>query len=397
MANTKKTNSTKSTNTKKSSTTKKTTTKKVGNNEVKKTTTKKIPTAPKENKKEIITEVKKEVVKKQTFSSFVKENSRIIILSLVCILLVINIILVLLGHKVKLSDGKEIIASIDGKEITAEELFDKMKQQNGSDVLLSIVDNSIIKKELNNDDLTKAKKEAQTQVDTIKNQYESAGYKWDEVLANYGYENEDKLLNEFLDSIKKEIVAKKYLEEKLTDEEIKKYYDESVYGKYTVKHILIKPDTNTEMNDEEVASKEEEALNKANEVIEKLNNGEDWATLVSEYSEDEGSKDNEGLIENFTKGDVVDEFFNASVALENGKYSSEPVKSEFGYHVILKVSSEDKKALDELKDEIKNTLVEKKLTDDANLYTNTWKDIRKKYKLSIEDSAIKNAYEKTNE
>lgn len=397
MANTKKTNSTKSTNTKKSSTTKKTTTKKVGNNEVKKTTTKKSPTAPKENKKEIITEVKKEVVKKQTFSSFVKENSRIIILSLVCILLVINIILVLLGHKVKLSDGKEIIASIDGKEITAEELFDKMKQQNGSDVLLSIVDNSIIKKELNNDDLTKAKKEAQTQVDTIKNQYESAGYKWDEVLANYGYENEDKLLNEFLDSIKKEIVAKKYLEEKLTDEEIKKYYDESVYGKYTVKHILIKPDTNTEMNDEEVASKEEEALNKANEVIEKLNNGEDWATLVSEYSEDEGSKDNEGLIENFTKGDVVDEFFNASVALENGKYSSEPVKSEFGYHVILKVSSEDKKALDELKDEIKNTLVEKKLTDDANLYTNTWKDIRKKYKLSIEDSAIKNAYEKTNE
>lgn len=397
MANTKKTNSTKSTNTKKSSTTKKTTTKKVGNNEVKKTTTKKIPTAPKENKKEIITEVKKEVVKKQTFSSFVKENSRIIILSLVCILLVINIILVLLGHKVKLSDGKEIIASIDGKEITAEELFDKMKQQNGSNVLLSIVDNSIIKKELNNDDLTKAKKEAQTQVDTIKNQYESAGYKWDEVLANYGYENEDKLLNEFLDSIKKEIVAKKYLEEKLTDEEIKKYYDESVYGKYTVKHILIKPDTNTEMNDEEVASKEEEALNKANEVIEKLNNGEDWATLVSEYSEDEGSKDNEGLIENFTKGDVVDEFFNASVALENGKYSSEPVKSEFGYHVILKVSSEDKKALDELKDEIKNTLVEKKLTDDANLYTNTWKDIRKKYKLSIEDSAIKNAYEKTNE
>lgn len=397
MANTKKTNSTKSTNTKKSSTTKKTATKKVGNNEVKKTTTKKIPTAPKENKKKIITEVKKEVVKKQTFSSFVKENSRIIILSLVCILLVINIILVLLGHKVKLSDGKEIIASIDGKEITAEELFDKMKQQNGSDVLLSIVDNSIIKKELNNDDLTKAKKEAQTQVDTIKNQYESAGYKWDEVLANYGYENEDKLLNEFLDSIKKEIVAKKYLEEKLTDEEIKKYYDESVYGKYTVKHILIKPDTNTEMNDEEVASKEEEALNKANEVIEKLNNGEDWATLVSEYSEDEGSKDNEGLIENFTKGDVVDEFFNASVALENGKYSSEPVKSEFGYHVILKVSSEDKKALDELKDEIKNTLVEKKLTDDANLYTNTWKDIRKKYKLSIEDSAIKNAYEKTNE
>lgn len=397
MANTKKTNSTKSTSTKKSSTTKKTTTKKVGNNEIKNTTTKKVPTTPKDNKKEIITETKKEVIKKQTFSNFVKENSRIIILSLVCILLVINIILVLLGHKVKLSDGKEIIASIEGKEITAEELFDKMKSQNGSDVLLSIVDANIIKKELNNDDLSNAKKEAQTQVDTIKNQYESAGYKWDEVLANYGYENEDKLLNEFLDSIKKEMVAKKYLKEKLTDDEIKKYYDESVYGKYTVKHILIKPDTNTEMDDEEIAAKEEEALNKANEVIEKLNNGEDWATLVSEYSEDEGSKDNEGLIENFTKGDVVDEFFNASVALENGKYSNEPVKSDFGYHIILKVSSEDKKALDELKDEIKNTLVEKKLNEDANLYTNTWKDIRKKYKLTIEDSAIKNAYEKTNE
>ena len=378
---------------KKVDTTKKTTVPKAAAKKVE--TTKKIV----EPKKEIIKEQKVEVktTKKENnkFVTFIKNNSRNLILGLICILLIVNIVLVVLGHKVKLENGKEVIASIDGKSYTADELFDNLKNKYGKDTLLTLIDEHISSKELSDEDLTSAKKEAQEYIESIKKQYESAGYTWADVLTQYGYTNEDALLNEYLVSVKSQYVIKNYLEKDLTEEEIKKYYDENIYGTYTVKHILIKPDVTDDMSDEEKAAAEEAAKNTASEVISKYAAGEDWATLVTTYSEDEGSKDSEGLIENFTKGDMVEEFFNASITLKDGEYTTEPVKSTHGYHVILKVSSTEKASLEDSKDEVVSALVDKKLSDDANLYNSTWIKIRNDYKLSIKDTTIKENYDKS--
>lgn len=386
---------------KKSTSTKKTTKKPVEKTTTKKTTTKKT-TAPKTVKKvetkkivETPVESKVEVKSEGKVTSFIKDNSRNIILGLICILLTVNIVLIVLGHKVKLENGKEIIASIDGKNYTAEQLFDNLKGKFGKDVLLNLIDEQISSKELKDTDLTDAKKEAKEYIDGIKKQYESAGYKWEDVLKQYNYDNEDALLNEYLVSVKAQMVVKNYLEKQLTDEEIKKYYDENIFGTYTVKHILIKPVVTEDMSDEDKAAAEETAKNTAQEVIDKYAAGEEWASLVSTYSEDEGSKESEGLVENFTKGDMVDEFFDASVKLKDNEYTKEPVKSSYGYHVILKVSSTEKASLKDSKNKVVNALIEKKLSEDSNLYNSTWVKIRKDHKLSIKDTDIKSSYEKS--
>ena len=149
------------------------------------------------------------------------------------------------------------------------------------------------------------------------------------------------------------------------------------------------------MTDEEKTAAEEAAKVKAQEVITKYAAGEDWKTLVNDYSEDEGSKESEGLVENFTKGDVDDEFFKASIALKDGEYTSEPVKSSFGYHVILKVSETAKKSLADSKNDIIDALVNEKLNNDSKLYNSTWAKIRKDYKLDIKDTQVKSEYEKS--
>lgn len=415
MANKKSTSSDSTKTTKKTtSSTKKTTVKKTGTakttkpvtknvkaEEKTKTTVKKVE-QPKAEMKKVEATVKKETKKietpkkevKNTQKTFnVKDNLNVIGGAIIILLLAINIILIINGHKVKLSDGKEIIASVDGKDFVADDLFDELKEQYGSNNLLNMVDKYIISKEVKDD--SDAKTKAKENLESIRSQYESAGYEWETVLTQYGYSNEDELLNELTTSIQKENVAKQYLKDNLTDAEINEYYENQVYGTYTVKHILIKPATTDSMTDEEKSAAEDAAKAKAQEVIDKLNNGEDFTSLVKEYSEDTGSVDNEGLVENFTKGDVDDAFFIETNNLKNGEYSKEPVKSSYGYHVILRVSSTDKKALKDIKDEVMEKIVENKLSDDSTLYTKTWVDIRKKYNFTINDTTLKNAYEKT--
>lgn len=385
----------------KKSTNKSTTKKNVVKNTTKKTPVKEVKTVKEEKvSKPIEKEVKPvekkiEVKKENKFSNFIKDNSKNLLLGLICILLIINIVLIVLGHKVKLSNGNEVIASIKDKEYTAEQLFDTLKEKYGKDALITLIDEYISDKELSDEDKAEAKTEAKKYIESIKSQYESAGYTWDDVLEQYGYADEDALVNEYLVSVKQQKVVTNYLGNQLTDDEIKEYYDENIYGTYTVKHILIKPATTDEMTDEEKTAAEEAAKAKAQEVITKYAAGEDWKTLVNDYSEDEGSKESEGLVENFTKGDVDDEFFKASIALKDGEYTSEPVKSSYGYHVILKVSETAKKSLDDAKEEIIDALVNEKLNNDSKLYNSTWAKIRNEYKLTINDTQVKSEYEKS--
>lgn len=313
---------------------------------------------------------------------------RKLLLSLCCLLVLTT---TGCGHEVKLEDGKEVVASVDGKKITAEDLFEDLKKQYGTNTVVNMIDDFIADTEIEDDD--EAEEYAKSQVESMKYQYETYGYDFKDVLAQYGYANEDELLEVYKKSYKKELVVKKYLKEnKVTDDEIQKYYDDEIYGDYNAKHILIKSTATDDMTDEEKTAAEEEAKAKAEEVIQKLNDGTDWSTLVKEYSEDTGSVDNDGLIENFTKGDVVDEFFNSVKDLKDGEYTKSPVKSTYGYHIILRVSASEKPSLDDKKEEIIDALVENYLSNDDELYDDTWVEIRKSYNLEINDSTIEKNY-----
>lgn len=298
------------------------------------------------------------------------------------------------GHKVELKDGKEVVASIKDHQITAEDLFNDLKKQYGTNTVINMIDDLIADTEIK--DSEEAEKYAKAQVASMKQQYEAYGYKFSDVLAQYGYDSEEDLIKVYAKTYKKEQVVKNYLKKnKVTDDEIQKYYDEEIYGDYSAKHILIKSTATDDMSDEEKSNAEAAAKAKAEEVIKKLEEGSDWSTLVKEYSEDTGSVDSDGLIENFTKGDVVDEFFNSVVGLKDNEYTKTPVKSTYGYHVILRVSATDKPSLKDKKEDIKTALVENYLENDEKLYDTTWVEIRKEYDLKINDSTIEKGYNAT--
>lgn len=312
---------------------------------------------------------------------------------------IISICLLLLlvtgcGKVPKLKNGQEVVVEIKDKKFTTEDLYTELKNKYGSNILIEMVDKFIADKEVKTND--EAKEYAEAQFETLKAQIEQYEYDLDEYLSSYGFDSKEDCIEYLITAYKKDIVAKNYIkEDMITDDEINKYYDENIFGEITARHILIAPEVTDEMTDEEKKAAEEKALNEAKDIIEKINNGESFEDLAKEYSDDEGTKKDGGLFADFSKDSVVPEFWDASYKLNNGEYTKEPVKSQYGYHIILKISAKDKPELNTVKEDILDNIVSEKLINDTALTTTVWTKIREKYEMNIQDDHLKSDYNKT--
>ena len=294
------------------------------------------------------------------------------------------------GKVPKLENGEEVVASLDGKNFTANDLYNELKRQGGSSVLINMIDTFIANQEIT--DSKEAEEYATSLIKQYKLSYEQNGADFEAALISNGYANEDEFKDVIVVDYKKSEIAKKYIKEEITDDELKDYYDNHISDELSVKHILIAPEVSDDATDEEKTNAENAALEKAKNLIEQLNNGADFETLAKENSADDATKDNGGVINNVVKEGYVTEFWNAAFALENGKYTTEPVKTQYGYHIIYKVSHTPKKSLEEMKDTLYSKIVSAKLSDDSSLEQKTWVKIREKYNLSINDSTIDSTY-----
>lgn len=312
-------------------------------------------------------------------------NKKLLLITLCCGLLIVTGC----GYKAKLSNGKEVAASIEGKEITAEDLYNELKKQYGISTLINTIDGFIANKEIKTD--ADAKNYVDAQIKSLRAQYEQNGQDFATVLINAGYANENELKDVIMLDYKKNKVVKNYLKTTITDKQIDTYYKDEIFGAITVRHILIKPETTADMSTDEKEKAEEKALNEAKDLIKQLDKGAKFEDLAKKHSDDEGTASEGGLFADFTKDSVVSEFWDASAKLKDGKYTSSPVKSAYGYHIILRVSQKNKPKLADVKDDIIDKLVSIKLKEE-NAADKAWVEIRKKYKLDIADTSLKSKY-----
>ncbi|MEA2089001.1 MAG: protein translocase subunit SecD [Patescibacteria group bacterium] len=93
----------------------------------------------------------------------------------------------------------------------------------------------------------------------------------------------------------------------------------------------------TEKESKEMKEFNNKALETAKDIVIKINGGEDFGELAKEFSEDPGSKEQGGELGFAQKGMMVPEFEEAIFGdLEVGKITEEPIKTQFGYHIIKK-------------------------------------------------------------
>lgn len=239
-----------------------------------------------------------------------------------------------------------VVARVNDEVITKDELYDALVQENGSAVLNSLIANKIVELEAKKQNITVSEEDVQKEVDKLAEQYGSEEA-FTQFLEMYGYS-----LDEIKENIKMNLNVKKLLEPtiKIEESEIKSYFDENKASFDTpeqvkASHILV------------------DTEEKAKEVKQKLQDGEDFVELAKTYSTDTSNNQQGGELGYFSKGQMTPEFEEAAFSLKVGEIS-DPVKTEFGYHII---KVEDKKeakeaTYEESKDEVKNILLEEKLS-----------------------------------
>jgi len=261
------------------------------------------------------------------------------------------------------SSAKNTVASVGDEVITKEELTNTLMELYGQTTLQSLIDNKVIELEAEKQNISVSEKEIDKELQSY---MESFG---GEDSFNLALEQSGGTLEQVKSEIENYLKLKKLLEPEIeiTEEEMKNYFEENKElfnqeEQVKASHILV----------------EDEAT--AKKVSKKLASGEKFEELAKEYSTDTSNAEQGGDLGYFAKGEMVEEFEKAAFSLDVGKIS-DPVKTDYGYHII-KVT--DKKAAKEAnyKDhqaEVKERILEEKMETEYS----TWLEKKKEeYEIS---------------
>lgn len=303
--------------------------------------------------------------------------------------------------------GQNVAATVNGEDITMAEYNKRVEsvkksfEEQGLDfksdegkemeknirekVLEGLIEETLILQQAKEKNALPSEQEIDEQLQQIKDSHKSEK-EYQETLKNY------KTTEGELRQVIKINLASNNLYQKVTEnvkeiniEQAREYYQQnqdmfSEPQKLEVRHILFFANEG-DNPDIPVKRSDAEAKELAQGVIASLNNGADFASLAKEKSEDTGSKGNGGIYTFAPEQGLTDpEFTKAAQALAVGEYTKEPVKSQFGYHIIKleKIAPAQQHAFEEVQQTIITNLNQKAKNEHFEKYL---KEVKEKAKV----------------
>lgn len=261
------------------------------------------------------------------------------------------------------NSDKEAVVETEAGNITKDEFYNQLKDAYGDQVLKEMVTVEVLE-----DKYDVPEEDVDAEVKKLKDQY---GEQFEAVLQQSGYADEDAFRKVVKISLLQEAAVSEDV--KIPEKEIKAQYDK-MKTEIQASHILVA--------DEKTAK----------EVEKKLTDGGDFGKLAKEYSTDKESAAKGGKLGYFSVGKMVPEFTDAAYKLDVDEIS-DPVKSQYGYHIIKVTDKRDTKdigSFDEEKDNIRRDLLSKKI-DPTKAQAKIQK-LLKDAKIDVKDDQFKDLF-----
>lgn len=283
----------------------------------------------------------------------------------------------------------EVLATVDNVKITGEDFRKRMEPYFYYQGLKKLSDEEIESYEANTinymtnlEALYKAGKEADIEItdEDLESNYTTMMSS----ITSYFNLTEEEFLKKFdltsdyiKNSLEKEMIATEYLTEnsEVTKKEAKNYYNKNKEDFFEIRasHILI---SNTDENGEDVSDeKKKENKELAEKILKRVQKGESIEDLALEYSDDTNTASNGGDLGFFSKGEMNENFEEASFSLKVGEVYSKVVETPYGYHIIKKTGEQYTNF-----DDVKESLIES-LTSDKQ--SNLLQDALDKYNVKV--------------
>lgn len=307
-----------------------------------------------------------------------------IIIALLAVLLVTGC-----GKQVpKLADGSESFITFgDGTHISVDDIWKEMKEDYALNVALQKVNKKILEEEFA-DKVADANEYADTSIASIKANYTDEA-KLEQDLRNAGFSSLDQYKEQVYLNYMEDVATKQYLKDNISEKELKEYYKNTTVGDIDCDHILVKPASDST---EDLAKAKKQAEDIIAAIKKDIKAGTKTKDAFAKYKDDKTVTYQE--LGYFNKGDMVSEFETAAYELKVGAYSAKPVKTSYGYHVILKNDAKEKPAYEEVKEKIQDAIVAEKQSSDTKASTKALDALRKKYGVKWDDTEIQSQYDK---
>ena len=261
------------------------------------------------------------------------------------ILILVSVVVAIVGVR-KLSQNSFVlgvnkvlhlsVAEINGENISYNDYVEDLKtlnkfytnppegvtvptdQEISDQVLSRLLANKLIDKIAKEYDIKVTDEEVTNFKDSLVAQFANEDEARKELKDRYGWS-----LEKYLERVGKPILKEQKLQQAFTDKEVGAD-DEFATEEVSASHILFMEDENTT---------KEQAKAQAEEVLQKIKDGADFAEMAKQYGSD-STKDEGGSLGWFTKGSMVAEFEDTVFAMQPGQLSDKLVETSFGYHII---------------------------------------------------------------
>jgi len=243
--------------------------------------------------------------------------------------------------------NEEIVAKVDDVEISRDEFNERLINISGNEVLETLISEVLVDLEAEKEGIEISQEEIDEELAELQEYYGG------EEALNNAIENSDTTMDELEEQVVmnlkiKQLVAP-YIE--ITDEQVETYYESNADSLGTpeqvgARHILV------------------ETEEEADEIYAELQDGGDFEELAKEHSTDEGTAESGGELGLFGRGEMAPEFEEAAFSMDVDEIS-EPVESQFGFHIIRveEKNEAEEPELEEVEDDIRDTLFEQQVTE----------------------------------
>ncbi len=305
--------------------------------------------------------------------NIVTNNIKFIVGCCVGALIAVVIMVILWPDRIaKLSNGEEEIVSIGEYSITANDLYDELKNGGSLDATLNLIDQYILTDKY--DVESEAKKYAKEQSKVIYKEFEEYyGFSKVEFLENNNFKDEDDFLDYLYYDYYYERYYNDYTKDLITDDDINDFYKDDVFGD---KKVIIF----SSADDKKLLENIRSALKK----------GTSLSTIKKKYS---NATVNELSLTYKNYADYSEDLWKKVKTLDKGKYSDIVQDSVLGNAVVYITSTSDKPNLKDIKDDVVDVIVKKMQEDDKNLYYEAFIELRTGYGVEFKDTNLKKEYE----